>query len=124
MSYDFFRVMDYSLRPDSGGAGEYRGGLGFQRIYEILRDDVTFATYGDRFELQPQGLFGGEPGMCAEAIVMRGEERIALRSKQSFKLQKGDRLVMRTGGGAGYGDPAQRDPARARSDLEDGLFSA
>ena len=112
--------MDYSLRPGSGGAGEFRGGLGFQRIYEILRDDVTLATYGDRFKLQPQGLFGGESGMCAEALVIRGEEQIALRSKQSFKLRKGDRLVMRTGGGAGYGDPAHRDPARVHIDREDG----
>jgi N-methylhydantoinase B len=120
MAYDFFRVVDYSLRPGSGGAGEYRGGLGFQRIYEVLCDDVTFATYGDRFALQPQGLFGGEPGMVAEALVIRGEERIALRSKQSFKLRKGDRLVMRTGGGAGYGAPADRDSTRVHIDLEDG----
>ena len=124
MSYDFFRVMDYSLRPGSGGAGEYRGGLGFQRVYEILSDDVTFATYGDRFELQPQGLFGGASGEGAEAYVMRGNERIALRSKQSFKLQKGDRLVMRTGGGAGYGDAANRNPCRAERDREDGLLEA
>lgn len=124
MSYDFFRVLDYSLRPDSGGAGEFRGGLGFQRIYEVLRDDVTFATYADRFELQPQGLFGGKAGQSAEAIVLRGDERIALRSKQSFQLKKGDRLVMRTGGGAGYGEVSKRDPAREQMDREDGLVSA
>jgi N-methylhydantoinase B len=108
MLYDFFRVLDYSLLDDSGGAGRYRGGRGFQRIYEILSDDVTFASYADRFKLQPQGLYGGAAGAVAAAIVERAGERIRLQSKQSFKLRNGDRLIMQTGGGAGYGDPVLR----------------
>jgi N-methylhydantoinase B len=103
MSYEFFRVVDYSLVPDSGGKGKWRGGMGLQRVYEILSDDVAFATYGDRFKLAPQGLFGGGPGRCAETIVERDGVEIALDSKQSFTLRKGDRLILRTGGGGGYG---------------------
>jgi N-methylhydantoinase B len=121
MTYDFFRVMDYSLVPNSGGRGEFRGGHGFQRIYEVLSDDVTFATYGDRFKLAPEGLFGGEPGACAETFVERGNERIALKSKQSYQLRKGDRLVMRTGGGGGYGAPSDRASARLEADRLDAL---
>ena len=121
MAYDFFRVTEYSLLSGSGGAGRYRGGHGFQRSYEILKDDVTFATYSDRFMLQPQGLFGGQPGRCAESFVIRADERIPFQSKQSFMMTKGDRLVMRTGGGAGYGDPSERESAKLLMDQEDDL---
>jgi len=123
MTYDFFRVVDYSLVPGSGGRGKHRGGLGFQRVYEVLADDVTFATYADRFKIAPQGLFGGEPGRTAETFVERGNERIALASKQSFPLRKGDRLVMRTGGGAGYGPPDERSPGLAERDHLDGFMT-
>ena len=49
--YPFFRVEDYSLRSSSGGNGKFRGGMGFQKTYKILSDNVTFATYGDRFRM-------------------------------------------------------------------------
>lgn len=123
MDYDFFRVQEYSLRNDSGGAGKYRGGLGFRRVYEILADGVTFATYSDRFKLAAQGLFGGEPGETAETYVMRGDERIALNSKQSFNLQRGDLLVMHTGGGAGYGLAAERPDDLLQRDLAQGIVT-
>ncbi|MCH9670044.1 MAG: hydantoinase B/oxoprolinase family protein, partial [Gammaproteobacteria bacterium] len=121
MAFDFFRVREYGLVPDSGGAGHHRGGLGFQRTYDILRDDVTFATYSDRFVYPPEGLFGGEPGRTGESFVERGNQRIELSSKQSFALKAGDRLVMRTGGGAGYGPPAKRDTALSHEDWVDGI---
>ena len=105
MEHDYFRVMEYSTVPGSGGAGKYRGGWGLRRIYEVLEDNVTFATYSDRFRIAPSGLFGGEPGECASTFVIRGNETIELGSKLSFALKKGDRLVMTTGGGAGYGAP-------------------
>ena len=119
--YPFFRVEDYSLRAGSGGAGQWRGGMGFQRIYRILCDQVTFATYGDRFRLAPQGLFGGQPGARAESFIERRDRAIALGSKQKFPLQEGDRLVVRTGGGGGYGPPERRSPERNESDRADGF---
>ena len=121
MGYDFFRVEDYSLIVGSGGAGMYRGGHGFQRVYEILKDDVTFATYGDRFKLQAQGMLGGAPGAPAQAYVLRKHERIAMQSKQSFKLRRGDRLVIQTGGGAGYGAVDQRPSHLSERDAVQGL---
>ena len=124
MTYDFFRVRDYSLIPDSGGDGRRRGGLGLQRIYEVIADEVEFATYADRFVRAPEGLFGGQPGRCAETYVERAGQRIELRSKQSFKLKRGDRLVMRTGGGAGYGEPSEREGNLRDADQRDGLMHA
>ena len=116
MEHPYFRVREYSLVPDSGGAGKFRGGLGFRRVYEILEDGVTFATYGDRFRIAPEGLLGGEDGACASTQVIRNGETIELGSKVSFPLEKGDLLVMSTGGGGGYGDPAQRAPELVERD--------
>ncbi|MDF1721397.1 MAG: hydantoinase B/oxoprolinase family protein [Minwuia sp.] len=119
MAYPFFRVRDYSLIAGSGGDGRHRGGLGFQRVYEIASDDVTFAAYGDRFEIAPEGLFGGSPGQKAAVWVQRGDTRIDLPSKISMPLEKGDLLFVQTGGGAGYGvetDRAEADRARDRID--------
>ncbi|MBH67851.1 MAG: methylhydantoinase [Rhodospirillaceae bacterium] len=114
--YSFFMVEDYSLRSDSGGCGKNRGGMGFQRIYKILSDGVTFATYGDRFRIAPDGLLGGHPGAKAETFVKRGAQTIALQSKQQFSLLAGDRLVVRTGGGGGYGYPKERDDHKTHID--------
>ena len=115
--YPFFRVEDYSLRSTSGGDGRNRGGMGFQRIYKILKEDVTFATYGDRFKIAPEGIKGGFPGAKAETFVERGGQKIQLESKQHFSLLEGDRLVVRTGGGGGYGDPKERSRDQRKQDL-------
>jgi len=115
--YPFFRVEDYSLRSTSGGDGKNRGGMGFQRIYKILEEDVTFATYGDRFKIAPEGIEGGFPGAKAETFVERGGQKIQLESKQHFSLLEGDRLVVRTGGGGGYGDPKERSRDQKKQDL-------
>jgi N-methylhydantoinase B len=119
--YPFFRVDDYSLRSASGGAGRQRGGMGFQRIYRILEEDVTFATYGDRFRIAPEGVFGGAPGAKAETFVERGGQKIPLASKQQFPLIPDDRLVVRTGGGGGYGPVTERASTLVSSDEHDGF---
>ena len=97
--------------------------MGFQRVYRILESGVTFATYGDRFRIGAEGLFGGGPGATAETYVLRGGQKIPLRSKQQFPLTLGDRLVVRTGGGGGYGPPGERNSALAARDRMDGFGS-
>lgn len=124
MAYPFFRVRDYSLVAGSGGEGRHRGGLGFQRIYEITADNVTFAAYGDRFDIAPEGLFGGAPGGKAEVWIERAGEKVELPSKTSMPLLRGDLLVVRTGGGAGYGPAGDRDARHTARDLTDGYILA
>ena len=121
--YPFFRVEDYSLRAASGGAGRQRGGMGFQRTYRILDRGVTFATYGDRFRVGAEGRFGGGPGARAETFVLRGGQKIPLRSKQHFALDRDDRLFVRTGGGGGYGPPGERDATLVERDRIEGFES-
>ena len=123
LDYDFFRVENYALIPDSGGKGKHRGGLGFEKSYRILKDDVTFATYGDRFRIAPQGLFGGAPGQLAENLIQREGKTIRIGSKASVELKKGDLLIMRTGGGGGYGNAHERDKLLIKHDLEEGLMT-
>ncbi len=123
MEHEYFRVTEYALVPGSGGGGEYRGGLGMRRVYEVLADDVEYQSYSDRFAIPPEGLFGGEEGGAAFTCVLRGNEKIMLDSKTSFRLLKGDRLVMSTGGGSGYGEPGRRAPERVERDRAAGALS-
>ena len=121
LDYRFFRVENYALIPDSGGKGKHRGGLGFEKSYRILEDGVTFATYGDRFRIAPEGVFGGGPGRHAENLIERDGEIIRVGSKAGVELKKGDLLIMRTGGGGGYGEAVERDDRMAARDLVEGL---
>ncbi len=123
MEHDYFRVEEYCLRPDTGGAGRFRGGLGLRRAYKILADDVSFASYSDRFTNAPEGLFGGADGVKACTNVIRDGKTIPLNSKVTFAMKKGDLLIADTGGGAGYGNPAERSRAAIERDLEEGFVS-
>ncbi len=118
--FSFFRITDYALRPGSGGAGKHRGGLGFIRRYEILKDGTKLALYSDRFRRPAAGLFGGAAGATGGCEVMRGNQRIDLKSKDSLELRRGDVVTMVLGGGGGFGDPGARDGRAAGRDAEDG----
>lgn len=122
--FPFVRVLDYSLRSDSAGTGEYRGGLGFSRRFEILTDEVKLALYSDRFRRSPDGLFGGQPGSTGFCEVQRGGQTMRLRSKDEVMLQRGDIVTLAVGGGGGYGDPSRRAPDRVADDLADGYITA
>ncbi|GJD53819.1 hypothetical protein OPKNFCMD_6598 [Methylobacterium crusticola] len=103
MGYDYFRVENYSLIPASGGQGKNRGGHGTMRAFRILKDGVRFAINADRFDVPAAGLKGGQDGSRASCEVLRGNERISYRPMGSDVLRKGDLLVIRTGGGGGFG---------------------
>jgi N-methylhydantoinase B len=119
------RVHRVALRPDSGGAGARRGGLGTVREYEILHGDVRFTHRGERHFIAPAGRAGGGNGAMARTVIHRaGGAKETVPSKLVTTLRAGDRVVMETAGGGGYGDPAARDPAQVRADLEDGKISA
>jgi N-methylhydantoinase B len=116
--YPFMRVEEYALRRGSAGAGQHRGGLGARRAYRILEDGVTFNSYSDRFRIRPWGLHGGEPGGNSRFTVERGSERIPLASKGNVPLRKGDRLVIETAGGGGFGPVSQRSAELLARDAE------
>jgi len=122
MDYPFLRVEEYSLRQGSGGAGQSRGGMGFERSYRILSPGVQFATYGDRFKTSAEGLFGGDSGASAEIIVEGKDQTARLKSKLAYGLNEGDLLIVRTGGGGGYGNKEKRPENLTRADQAQGLI--
>ena len=120
------RIMKSKLWNDSGGAGEYRGGLGLEKVFEVARGEATVTYRGERHSLPPWGLFGGRPGRQSKAFVARksGEVREDVPSKATLSLSQGDQLHVFTAGGAGYGDPLERDPDLVSQDLLDRRISS
>lgn len=115
------RVHSTSLACDSGGPGRFRGGLGGIYEYELLDGDATVTYRGERHFCAAFGANGGHPGGQAYAVIRRaGGEEETVPSKIVAQLHRGDRLVVRTAGGGGYGDPGDRDPLRVREDLRNG----
>ncbi|GAB3317869.1 hydantoinase B/oxoprolinase family protein [Haloplanus rallus] len=118
------RVCRYAYRPDSGGAGEFRGGLGLRRDIEVLTDDVAFSLLADRRRHRPYGIAGGDAGAAGEDRLDRDGESGPIPGKSTHDLDAGDVVRIRTPGGGGYGDPADRDPDAVYRDLRLGKLSA
>jgi N-methylhydantoinase B len=114
------RIPRAGLWTDSGGAGQFRGGLGLEKVFEATTTDVMVSHRGERFASAPWGLHGGAPGRCARAFILRKDgRREDLPSKKMIVLHAGDQLWEYIAGGAGYGDPLDRDPELVLSDVLD-----
>ncbi|MGI9333867.1 MAG: hydantoinase B/oxoprolinase family protein [Gammaproteobacteria bacterium] len=115
------RVLQTRLRADSGGAGTYRGGLGITREYEVLGGDVSFTHRGERHTHPAQGARGGLPGATAQSIITRANGSVEeVPSKQVTVLHGGDRVLVHTAGGGGFGPCSGRDRERVQADLRNG----
>lgn len=115
------RVWHYRLRPDSGGAGEFRGGLGLEKCFELLRGQMTVSHRGERHYTAPWGLHGGTAGARCRSIVHRADGSTeTVPSKANLELFAGDRLETWTTGGGGHGDPLTRQPERVLQDVRQG----
>lgn len=103
------------LRPDSGGVGRQRGGLGQEVIIEsVSKSPMRVSIQAERIRTPAEGLLGGGPGARGETLV---NDRPAADSKGVVTLEQGDRITLRLPGGGGFGDPRERDPALAARDL-------
>ncbi|SFJ38177.1 N-methylhydantoinase B [Bosea sp. OK403] len=116
----------YGLIPDSGGAGQFRGGLGLVREWRLDAAEGSLSTNFERFRHAPYGIQGGEPGSLSRTTVTRADgSQLSLRSKVSgIPLTSGDIVTIETSGGGGFGDPQKRDPQRLAKDLADGMVSS
>ena len=115
----------YGLVPDSGGAGQHRGGLGLWREWRIDCPRAAFTCNLDRFKFAPYGLAGGGPASRGRLLLIRDGEAQALPSKvTNLMLRRGDALRLETSGGGGWGDPSQRDPTARARDLRLGYVSS
>lgn len=118
------RIHRVALRADSGGAGEFRGGLGVVREYEILEGEVSFSHRGERHFSAAPGLAGGGEGANARSRIHRADGRVEeIPSKIVTTLRAGDRVVVETAGGGGYGKPRERARAEVGADVRNGKVS-
>jgi N-methylhydantoinase B len=119
-----WRITEYRIRPDSGGAGRWRGGNGVVRSYEA-QTDLTVSLWFERSRQPAWGLFGGDDAIGPEVVLNPGrdDERRILKAN-GLHVHKGDVVRCATGGGGGYGDAVERSAMDVRADVLDRNISA
>lgn len=102
-------VSKQALRRGSGGMGHHEGGSGVVRIYEMLGEDTKFAAMLDRCKIPPYGLLGGENGepYVLKHVTTDGSESV-IDGRGHYRLKKGEKIIIETCGGGGYGEPRAR----------------
>jgi N-methylhydantoinase B len=114
----------HEFLEDSGGPGEYRGGLGVKYKIRWEAPKVSASMHGDGVLNPPYGLFGGQPGSVNRPIINEGQEsEIIMPSKGLFELGFGDTYTLYSSGGGGWGDPLNRDLESVRDDVRNGFVS-
>jgi N-methylhydantoinase B len=130
--YPAFRIESYRLVTDSGGPGEFRGGLGGERVFTVTVPEVTVSALLNRMKTEPWGVLGGGVGAVGGLWVRRAGtepwrtfvEEFGTMSPSKFSgvtLREGDQVKILMPGGGGYGDPMRRDRALVRRDIEEGF---
>ena len=110
------------LRQNSGGAGQFRGGLG-QRMVVGNREKAEFAIFGtfDRVKNPARGRDGGKPGATGSLTLTSGKK---LKGMGRQVIPMGEELIIEMPGGGGYGNPKSRDRKKIMEDIRAGLISA
>jgi N-methylhydantoinase B len=115
-------VWKKEFRQDSGGEGKHRGGLGQDIEVEVVSAEaIRLSLLSDRQKYAPRGMLGGRDGAKVEIRLADGSKP---HPKSRGTLKPGDVLTLRFSGGAGYGDPRERDPEAVRRDIRAGYVSA
>lgn len=118
-------IEKWELVADTGGPGEWRGGLATERVYRIGYDEANVTVIAERGRVAPKGLRGGLEGTVFQSSITRPDgARQDVPSKGDYLLAyRGDRVSIQPAGSGGYGDPLDRDPARVRDDVRNGYVS-
>jgi N-methylhydantoinase B len=114
------------LRPDSGGAGKQRGGLGAVYEIELLEKDADVFVFGERGKYAPKGVLGGgDAALNVFEYENKGKWNTppAVSKMVGIKLKQGERLRLQTPGGGGYGPASERDSAAQANDLRLGYIT-
>jgi N-methylhydantoinase B len=110
----------WALRPDSGGPGRHRGGLGAVYEIELLERDGEAFLFGERGRHAPPGVLGGGPGAVNHFLYDQddGPHEPPMASKMTgIKLHQGQRVRIESPGGGGWGAAVERDPAAVARDV-------
>ena len=118
------RVHSMRLAPDSVGAGLNRGGLGMQKVFEVLEGPLEVTHRGDRHFSRPWGVNGGRPAAPWSSVLRRTDGSThKVPARERFRMREGDVLDCFTAGGGGYGDPLLRPAELVRQDVIDGTVT-
>jgi N-methylhydantoinase B len=131
--YPAFLIEEYRLLPDSGGPGEFRGGLGGERLLTVTAE-VTVSALLNRMKADPWGILDGANGARGGIWVKRAGNddwqtfvdafgTISPSKFSGIRLQPGDQVRLAMPGGGGYGDPRRRERALVVRDLEEGFIT-
>ncbi len=118
-------LIKHEYVTDSAGAGQWRGGLGVETIFEIGSEDTQLVTFGDG-DFEPAfGLFGGHDGTLNQIKLTYpdGREVIPRNKDLIMGVPQGTIYYQVAGGGGGYGDPRKRDRTRLAAEIRDGVIS-
>jgi N-methylhydantoinase B len=117
------RVTEMSVIPDSGGAGEFRGGVIFRRRYELLQDATVVRRY-ERAKFPASGVEGGKNGQASKFVKVNDNgSETALEAAGKYEMTAGEGFYMEKAGGGGFGDPAKRDPESIKRDIAEGYIT-
>ncbi len=117
-------VESRSLRTDSGGAGKHRGGLGLDTRVRNLVDGRWNFDHPRREHCPPWGLRGGKAGSHGDFLLrLPGENDFRSMEAPHYPVPVQSEVIVRTGGGGGWGDPLQRDAALVRADVIEEMIS-
>jgi N-methylhydantoinase B len=115
-------IEHYGLRRDSGGPGVHRGGLGVTRTYRFL-SRASVLTLVKKTKTSPWGMAGGRDGGHGYVVVRPGTERQQTTGMVYEQMEAGDALINNSGGGGGWGEPLDRNPARVLEDVRNEYVS-
>lgn len=117
-------VERYELVPDTGGAGQYRGGLSISRTWRLRGiGEALLQVRSDRLKFAPYGLNGGAPGTKGRNILLTESGEREMPSKFQVMIRDGDRIRMQTASAGGWGDARRRDVLRVAKDVREGRIS-
>jgi N-methylhydantoinase B len=118
-------IEEWSIAPDTGGAGRWRGGCAAKRAYRILYEEATCTVIAERGRVAPDGIFGGKAGALFQCRIDRADgtvEHLPAKGQQAVLAQR-DLIAIQPAGSGGYGDPFERPAELVLADVLDGYVS-
>ena len=117
------QILSYDFITDKAGAGKYRGGVPFRRIYRFMEDEAVLQVRSDRRTHRPYGLYGGYPGKPSLNVLNPDGANELLPSKLTRNIKRDDIFYHELAGAGGWGDPLERDPERVLKDVRNEFVS-
>lgn len=115
-------IESYGYRPDTGGAGKHRGGVGVSRVYRFTAPSTGICLVY-KTKTEPWPIAGGAPGKPNRIVLNPGTDREIIQGGSYNSMDAGEVLANETGGGGGYGKAHERDPLNVAKDVKNGFVS-